>query len=240
MHFIWGPTCTGKTAVSIEIAKATGWPVIALDRVQCCSDIAVGSGRPAAEELQATRRLYLDERSVKQGIPTAEEAHERLKALVDQLRQQEDGLILEGGSISLLNRMVADPYWEQPFTWQLHRLRLDSAQTFLSRAQARVETMLQGSPGLLDELLAAWREPLARPVIADVDGYRQALAFARQHELAVEALPDLSDSLRRQLISDIAQEYLEHAYWQERDFPDIPESWRIQGSGQPSIANSYR
>ena len=100
--------------------------------------------------------------------------------------------------------------------------------------------MLQGSPGLLDELLAAWREPLARPVIADVDGYRQALAFARQHELAVEALPDLSDSLRRQLISDIAQEYLEHAYWQERDFPDIPKSWRIQGSGQPSIANSYR
>lgn len=231
MHFIWGPTCTGKTAVSIEIALATGWPVIVLDRVQCCSDIAAGSGRPPAEELQSTRRLYLDERSVKQGIPTAEEAHERLKTLVGQLRQQEGGLILEGGSISLLNRMVADPYWETSFTWQLHRLRLDSPKTFLSRAEARVDTMLQGSPGLLDELLSAWRDPLARPVIADVDGYRYALAFARQHQLAVEALPDVSDDLRRQLISGIALEYLEHARWQERDFPTVPTGWRLQGSG---------
>lgn len=46
LHLIYGPTCSGKTDMAIQIAQETGWPVVALDRVQCCPQIATGSGRP--------------------------------------------------------------------------------------------------------------------------------------------------------------------------------------------------
>lgn len=62
LHLIYGPTCSGKTDMAIQIAQETGWPVVALDRVQCCPQIATGSGRPLESELQSTRRIYLDSR----------------------------------------------------------------------------------------------------------------------------------------------------------------------------------
>ncbi|WP_352513759.1 MULTISPECIES: isopentenyl transferase family protein [unclassified Mesorhizobium] len=42
------------------MSREAGRPVIALDRVQCCPQIATGSGRDSDPELQSTQRVYLD------------------------------------------------------------------------------------------------------------------------------------------------------------------------------------
>ncbi|MCA1494794.1 hypothetical protein I6F11_28430 [Ensifer sp. NBAIM29] len=100
IYLIYGPTCSGKTDLAIQIARETGWPVIALDRVQCCPQIAAGSGR--------------------------------------------------------------------------------------------------------------------------------SLEFASEHNIAISELLDLDPMRRQALIEAIADEYLEHARWQERDFPDWQEGGNVR------------
>lgn len=71
LYLIWGATTTGKTAQSVALARSAGAPVISLDRVQCCHELAVGSGRPSPSELLGTRREYLCEREVSRGVVSA-------------------------------------------------------------------------------------------------------------------------------------------------------------------------
>lgn len=100
LYLIWGATTTGKTAQSVALARSAGAPVISLDRVQCCHELAVGSGRPSPSELLGTRREYLCEREVSRGVVSAAEANQLLLDKVARYATQERALILEGGSVS--------------------------------------------------------------------------------------------------------------------------------------------
>ncbi|WP_045738855.1 isopentenyl transferase family protein [Xanthomonas sp. MUS 060] len=230
LHLIWGPTCSGKTALAVALAEQTGWPVIALDRIQCYPELATGSGRPLSPELRGTRRIYLASRAVREGIIAADEAHALLKDMVERHRAA-GGVILEGGSISLINRMIADPHWASGWQWHSCRLRLGDPDAFLDRALRRVEQMLrrqQERSSLLEELVALWPDPALRPILEDVDGYRYAIRFARHWNLPVAELLSMGDEMKQRLIRGIAEEYLEHAQWQERDFLALPASWQAQ------------
>lgn len=231
VHLIWGPTSTGKTGASIALAQATGRPVLALDRIQCCEALSMGSGRPLPEELQGTRRDYLCERPLSAGMVSSEEAHVLLKSAVSRHRQDGQALILEGGSVSLINEMMQDDYWQDGISWRLLRYRLDSASTFLARARVRVRQMFEpppGHPSLIDELLAGLADPRHRDTLADVDGYRAALLFAEDHRLGVTDLRQLPTALRDELIDQIANEYLMHARWQEDNFLPVPPGWQCE------------
>ncbi|WP_367683169.1 isopentenyl transferase family protein [Xanthomonas oryzae] len=230
LHLIWGPTCSGKTEVAVALAEQTGWPVIALDRIQCCPEMSTCSGRPLPAELRATRRIYLTSRAVREGIIAADEAHALLVDLVDR-HSAVGGVILEGGSISLINRMILDPYWANDWQWRSHRLLLGERADFLDRALRRGEKMLRtgmGRPSLLEELVALWPDPALRPTIEDVDGYRYAIRFARQWNVPVGQLLSIGDEMKQRLIHGIAEEYLGHAQWQERDLLTLPANWQAQ------------
>ncbi|WP_085043977.1 isopentenyl transferase family protein [Ensifer aridi] len=231
IYLIYGPTCSGKTDLGVQIARETGWPVIALDRVQCCPQVATGSGRPLEAELQSTQRIYLDSRPLAEGVIETEAAHLQLISEVED-RKSSPGLILEGGSISLLNCMANSSYWNAGFRWQVSRLRLTTPDVFLSRARRRVAEMFairDERPSLLEELADLWNQNAVRPILEDIAGYRCAIRFAKEHNVAISELLHL-DPLRQQaLIAAIADEYLEYARWQERDFPDWREDDRSSG-----------
>ncbi len=230
LHMIWGPTCSGKTEVGVALAEQTGWPVIALDRVQCCPEMSTCSGRPLPAELRGTRRIYLASRAVREGIIPADEGHALLVDLVDR-HSAASGVILEGGSISLINRMILDPHWANDWQWRSHRLLLGDRADFLDRALSRVEKMLRTGmerPSLLEELVALWPDSALRPILEDIDGYRYAIRFARQWNLPVAQLLSLGDETKQRLINGIAEEYLGHAQWQERDLLTLPASWQAQ------------
>lgn len=230
LSLIWGPTCTGKTAAAVELALTTSAPVIALDRFQGCREIATCSGRPLPAELRGTRRFYLAERSLSAGILLASEANQLLKQKVAECAQFSDAIILEGGSISILNEMVRDSYWAaDQFRWSFQRLSLGDPDAFFQRARRRVEQMFHPEPGipsLLDELVQGWQDPALHNVLADIDGYRAAIAFANRKGYSIPDLLTLSATDRALLIDEIAQEYLQHAIWQERDMLPIPTTWQ--------------
>ncbi|QCJ01003.1 isopentenyl transferase family protein [Agrobacterium larrymoorei] len=219
LHLIFGPTSTGKTAFSIGLSEQSSLPVLALDRVQCCPELSTGSGRPTATELRGTTRLYLEERRLKQGVITAKRAHDQLVETV-YTHEAEGGLILEGGSISLLKCMAQSNYWNVGHQWHITRFRLGDEDTFLETAKARVEKMLGSSdrPSLLQELVDLWSDPDLRPALMGIDGYRDAVQFAERNKLEVEELLQLSPSKHSELVFGIAQKYLEYARQQEEAF----------------------
>lgn len=214
-------------------AERTGAPVISLDRVQCCAEIPTGSGRPTPAELRGTQRIYVCSRKLINGVIPAHEAHKLLKLRVAECALRHRLIILEGGSVSLLNTMIADEYWDC-FQWRSDRFELGDPTEFLSRARARVREMFErrgGRASLLEELVELWRDPRLHQALADIDGYRVAIRFAAERALPVAGLLSLDAETREELVEGIAQEYLDHARWQTREFLELPLSWKVTGFG---------
>ncbi|MET2831208.1 isopentenyl transferase family protein [Mesorhizobium shangrilense] len=228
LHLIIGPTTTGKTAGSIALAQRTGAPVLVLDRIQCYPELAVGSGRPSDAELRLTCRIYLAERAVIAGEISASEANSLLHDHVAQLGRRAPLLILEGGSVSLLRAMVADPNWKAHH-WTCERLHLTTSADYIAKARSRVREMLapvDGTRSMLNEIAQVWSDPRSHPLVRGLDGYRTVIAYAESLGIPVDALPRaIQPPQIDYLCQVIALEYLAHARWQEREFPCVPPEW---------------
>jgi uncharacterized protein (TIGR00730 family) len=227
LHLVYGPTGCGKTDRATALARETGSPVVVLDRIQCHSALAVGSGRPRADEFAGTRRVYLCERPVSAGELPAGEAHRLLVGHVEQLVASDGSAILEGGSVSLLARVYREPWWES-FSWSSERCRLPPAEEYRHCAVLRVREMVtptSGSPGILEELASAWGEPRARPTLLSVFTYRVALHVLLDCGVAVKQAPMLGKVGRERLIEALADAMCAHARWQDRQLGPPPPGW---------------
>jgi adenylate dimethylallyltransferase len=223
IHLIFGPTTCGKTDRSIELAARRGAPVIVLDRIQCHPEVAVGSGRPSQAELRGTLRHYLLERPLADTVAT-DEAHDALVRLVESHARRERLLILEGGSVSLLTTMVADPYWKR-YAWSWERLSLPSTPDFPSRLDRRMRAMLRppdGSPGMLHELAAVWPDPRSRAAVLALFTYELAARAAARAGLPVERAPELSEEAMPELTRAVGAAVWRHARWQDDALPSPP------------------
>lgn len=57
---ICGPTASGKTALSIELAKRTNGEIISADSMQIYKDMNIGTAKPSIEEMQNIKHYLLD------------------------------------------------------------------------------------------------------------------------------------------------------------------------------------
>ena len=57
---IAGPTATGKTALSVRLAKELGGEIISADSVQIYKDLNIGSAKPTIEEMQGIPHHLMD------------------------------------------------------------------------------------------------------------------------------------------------------------------------------------
>ncbi|NRP75483.1 Adenylate dimethylallyltransferase [Ensifer psoraleae] len=83
-------------------------------------------------------------------------------------------------------------------------------------------------PSLLEELADLWKQHALRPILEDIIGYRCAIGFAWEHNIAIRELLHLDPTRQQAVIAAMADEYLEHARRQERDFPDWQEGGDVR------------
>ena len=57
---ICGPTASGKTKLSIELAKKIGGEIVSADSMQLYKDMNIGTAKPTFEEMQGIRHFTLD------------------------------------------------------------------------------------------------------------------------------------------------------------------------------------
>jgi len=57
---ICGPTASGKTALSIELAKKINGQIVSSDSMQIYKDMNIGTAKPTKEEMQGIKHYLVD------------------------------------------------------------------------------------------------------------------------------------------------------------------------------------
>lgn len=94
---IAGPTASGKTAFSIQLAKALNTVIISADSRQFYKEMSIGTAAPTPEELLQVKHYFIHNISVEEKYDVADYEREVL-ALLDELFKTHDNVILTGGS----------------------------------------------------------------------------------------------------------------------------------------------
>ena len=94
---IAGPTASGKTAFSINIAKALDTVIISADSRQFYKEMSIGTAAPTPDELSQVKHYNVHNISIEDKYDVAEYEKDVLQ-LLDTLFQEHEYVILTGGS----------------------------------------------------------------------------------------------------------------------------------------------
>lgn len=94
---IAGPTASGKTAFSIQLAKALNTVILSADSRQFYKEMSIGTAAPTVEELLQVKHYFIHNISIEDKYDVADYEREAL-ALLDALFKTHDKVILTGGS----------------------------------------------------------------------------------------------------------------------------------------------
>jgi uncharacterized protein (TIGR00730 family) len=222
INAIVGPTGSGKSALADFIYPNRRAPVIVIDRIQCFSDIPITSIRSFVAD--GVPRYYLSDRTISDGDYSAEEAFPDLLRLIDKLAGGHNLITMEGGSISLLDKLAH--YGELPFRLSIDVMPLGERVQHWRRLRSRAVKMLRpddGRAGILQEISQAWRHEKQRPFIASIVGPEAVLAWCGRNGVDPAEVGErpLTEHAFGELAAEIATAHMDYSLKQEaamRDF----------------------
>ena len=94
---IAGPTASGKTAFSIELAKALNTVILSADSRQFYKEMSIGTAAPTEEELSQVKHYFVHHISIEDKYDVADYEHDVLQ-LLNELFKTHDTVIMTGGS----------------------------------------------------------------------------------------------------------------------------------------------
>ena len=93
---ICGPTASGKTALSIELAKKINGEIISSDSMQIYKNMDIGTAKPSKEEMQGIQHYLLDFVEPNQRYSVAEFKKDAEKAIEEILSKGKTPIIVGG------------------------------------------------------------------------------------------------------------------------------------------------
>ncbi|MBF6317481.1 isopentenyl transferase [Nocardia cyriacigeorgica] len=235
IHTIIGPTGIGKSARASAEAHRLGAPIIVADRIQCYVDLATTSARDTGAENADLARHFLEERTVGDGDYAPATAHLALRRTLRALSSEHRCVIVEGGSVSLLNVFFAGRD-DLPYTMSTELLQVTDQRAHLDRLRHRAHRMLAppaGRTGLLQELASAWRHTSQREFIASVVGFGSTIPWCLHHGIPIESLHDFIPNAAQQseLATAIADEHAAYGRLQHQAFLTMQPPPRLGAVG---------
>ena len=97
-----GPTAVGKTAVSLDIAKHFGIPVINADSRQIFKELRIGTARPTETEMQEVKHYFVGTLGI-EDYYSASLYEQQVLELLDKEFQSHDYALLSGGSMMYID-----------------------------------------------------------------------------------------------------------------------------------------
>lgn len=94
---IAGPTASGKTSLSISLAKHFKTVVLSADSRQFYKEISIGTAKPTAEEMGDMKHYFIDSHQLEDEVSSAQFEKEGLKILEEEFKKNHV-IILVGGS----------------------------------------------------------------------------------------------------------------------------------------------
>jgi tRNA dimethylallyltransferase len=94
---IVGPTASGKTAFSLELAGKYSTSIISADSRQCYRELNIGVAKPTKEELARCRHYFIDSHSIHEPVDAGVFEQEALSAAAEIFRDH-DVTVVTGGT----------------------------------------------------------------------------------------------------------------------------------------------
>ncbi len=126
---IVGPTASGKTALSIELAKKINGEIISADSMQIYKDMNIGSAKPTIEEMQGIKHYMLDIADPNYRFSVAEYKEKAEKAIEEILQKGETPIIVGGTGLYVNSLIYAIKYQEIEFDENYRNKLMEIAQT---------------------------------------------------------------------------------------------------------------
>ena len=92
-----GPTASGKTALSLQLAKHFNTEIISADSRQCFKELNIGVAKPTEQELQSIKHYFIDSHSIHHNVNAQVFEKYALKA-AEKIFQKNDVAIMVGGT----------------------------------------------------------------------------------------------------------------------------------------------
>ena len=99
---ITGPTAVGKTALTIEIAKHYGIPIINADSRQIYQELKIGTASPTAEQMQQVKHYFVGTKSITDYY-NASMYEQEVVQLLEKLFVDSPVQLLSGGSMMYID-----------------------------------------------------------------------------------------------------------------------------------------
>lgn len=97
LYLIAGPTASGKTDLSIELATKLGSPIISADSRQIYKELKIGTAPPNSVQLEAVKHYFIQSHSIFNHYTAGKYETEALM-LIEELYKEYDSLVMVGGS----------------------------------------------------------------------------------------------------------------------------------------------
>ncbi len=97
VFIIFGPTASGKTALSLQLAKHYQTSIISADSRQCYKELNIGVAKPTAEELNSVHHYFINTHSITQNI-TAQTFEEYALQAAEEIFKTNPVAVMCGGS----------------------------------------------------------------------------------------------------------------------------------------------
>lgn len=102
---IAGPTASGKTSLSVALAKQLNAPIISADSRQFYKELSIGTAKPKSEEMENVPHYFIDSHSVEHPLSAGQFEKEALET-VEHLFKTNKNIIIVGGSGMFINALV--------------------------------------------------------------------------------------------------------------------------------------
>ena len=102
---IVGPTASGKTAISIELAKKINGEIISSDSMQIYKDMNIGTAKVSKEEMQGIKHYMIDIVSPEERFSVAEFKQRAEEAIAEIIKKGKTPIIA-GGTGLYINSLI--------------------------------------------------------------------------------------------------------------------------------------
>ena len=98
---ICGPTASGKTALSIELAKKINGEIVSCDSMQIYKDMNIGTAKPTPEEMQGIKHYLIGYVSPEERYSVADYKADAKKAIKEIIQKGKMPIVVGGTGLYL-------------------------------------------------------------------------------------------------------------------------------------------
>ena len=135
---ICGPTASGKTALSIELAKKINGEIISCDSMQIYKDMDIGTAKPSKEEMQGIKHYLIDFVLPNQRYSVANFKNDAKKAIKEIISKGKTPIIV-GGTGLYVDSLI----------YEIEYQNIEFDEKYRKQLENRVET--EGLEALYEE-----------------------------------------------------------------------------------------